>query len=87
MGNVELVRRKSRIGRVTSDKMEKSRVITIERRIKHPLYKKIVKKTSKFMAHDTNNESHVGDLVKIMETRPLSKRKRWQIVEIIERAK
>ncbi len=80
-------RRKSITGIVASDKMDKSRVIVVERRVKHPLYKKYVKKTSKFMAHDEKNESHVGDTVRIMETRPLSRRKRWRLVEIIEKAK
>ncbi|RPI00068.1 MAG: 30S ribosomal protein S17 [Calditrichaeota bacterium] len=67
--------------------MEKSRVIAVERRVMHPLYKKYVKRTSKFMAHDEKNESHIGDTVKIMETRPLSRHKRWRLVEIVERAK
>lgn len=79
--------RKTKIGRVQSDKMNKSRVIVSERSVRHPLYGKFIKKTSKFMAHDENNESHVGDVVKIMETRPLSKKKRWRLVEIIEKAK
>ncbi len=79
--------RKSIVGVVASDKMDKSRVIVVERNIMHPLYKKFVKKTSKFMAHDENNESHIGDTVRLMETRPLSKRKRWRLVEIVERAK
>jgi len=87
METAEQGRKKIKIGRVTSDKMDKSRVIAVERRIKHPLYKKVVKKTSKFMAHDEKNESHIGDMVKIIETRPLSKRKCWRIIEIIERAK
>lgn len=80
-------RRKVIQGVVSSDKMDKSRVIIVERRIMHPLYKKYVKKTSKFMVHDENNDSHIGDTVKIMETRPLSRSKRWRLVEIIERAK
>jgi small subunit ribosomal protein S17 len=84
---VERANRKTKIGVVSSDKMEKSRVILIERYVKHPLYKKYVKKTSKFMAHDEANDSHEGDTVRIMETRPLSARKRWRIVEILERAK
>lgn len=79
--------RKIKIGRVLSDKMNKSRVIIVERNVRQPIYGKFIKKSSKFMAHDENNESHVGDLVKIMETRPLSRRKRWRLVEIIERAK
>ncbi|MBN1481451.1 30S ribosomal protein S17 [candidate division KSB1 bacterium] len=74
-------------GVVSSDKMEKSRIVVVERRVKHPLYKKYVKKTSKFMVHDEKNDSHIGDTVRIMETRPLSKRKRWRLVEIVERAK
>jgi small subunit ribosomal protein S17 len=79
--------RKVKIGRVLSDKMNKSRVIVSERSVRHPLYGKFIKKSSKFMAHDENNESHIGDVVKIMETRPLSKKKRWRLVEIIEKAK
>jgi len=84
---VDRGRRKSITGIVSSDKMDKSRVIVVERRVKHPLYKKYVKKTSKFMAHDEKNESHIGDTVRITETRPLSRRKRWRLVEIIEKAK
>ncbi len=79
--------RKSRIGVVVSNKMEKSVVVAIEKRVQHPLYKKFFKKTTKFMAHDEKNESGIGDIVKIMETRPLSKNKRWRLVEIIEKAK
>lgn len=79
--------RKVKIGRVLSDKMNKSRVIVSERSIRHALYGKFIKKTSKFMVHDEKNESHVGDTVKIMETRPLSKRKRWRLIEIVEKAK
>lgn len=82
-----LTRRKVRIGVVVSDKMNKSATVSIERRVMHPLYKKYYKKTTKFIIHDENNECKVGDKVKIMETRPLSKRKRWRLVEIIERAK
>ena len=84
---MERGKRKSKVGIVTSDKMNKSRVITVERNVKHPMYKKYVKKSSKFMAHDENNESNVGDRVRIMETRPLSALKRWRIVEILERAR
>jgi len=84
---VERAHRKVKIGVVSSDKMDKSRVIHVQRNIKHPLYKKYVRKTSKFMVHDENNDSHVGDVVKIMETRPLSKSKRWRLVEVLERAK
>lgn len=79
--------RKERIGVVTSDKMEKSIVVTVERREKHPKYGKFVKKTSKFVAHDEKNECGNGDTVRIMETRPLSKNKNWRLVEIIEKAK
>jgi small subunit ribosomal protein S17 len=79
--------RKERIGVVTSDKMEKSIVVAVERKVKHPKYGKFVKKTTKFVAHDEKNESHLGDTVKIMETRPLSKTKNWRLVEIVERAK
>jgi small subunit ribosomal protein S17 len=79
--------RKERIGVVTSDKMEKSIVVAVERKVKHPKYGKFVKKTTKFVAHDEKNESHIGDVVKIMETRPLSKTKNWRLVEIVERAK
>ena len=79
--------RKSRIGVVVSSKMDKSVVVAIEKRVKHPLYKKFFKKTTKFMAHDEKNECGIGDTVKIMETRPLSKNKRWRLVEIVEKAK
>jgi small subunit ribosomal protein S17 len=79
--------RKERVGRVVSDKMEKSCVITVERKVKHPMYGKFMKKTSKLMVHDENNQCGIGDTVRVMETRPLSKNKRWRLVEIIERAK
>jgi small subunit ribosomal protein S17 len=79
--------RKERIGIVTSDKMEKSIVVAVERKVKHPKYGKFVKKTTKFVAHDETNDCNIGDVVKIMETRPLSKNKNWRLVEIIERAK
>ena len=79
--------RKIRVGKVVSDKMEKSIVVSVERRVKHPVYGKFVKKTSRFMAHDEQNECGIGDTVRIMETRPLSKSKRWRLVEIIEKAK
>lgn len=79
--------RKERVGVVTSDKMQKSIVVAIKDREKHPLYGKFVKKTKKFHVHDENNAAHVGDLVRIMETRPLSKTKRWRLVEIVEKAK
>ena len=84
---IERGNRKTKIGRVLSDKMNKSRIIVSERSIQHGLYGKFIKKTSKFMVHDEKNESHVGDVVKIMETRPLSKRKRWRLVEIVQKAK
>jgi small subunit ribosomal protein S17 len=79
--------RKTRIGVVSSSSMDKSITITVERRLRHPIYGKYVKKSNKLMAHDDKNECNVGDTVKIMETRPLSKRKRWRLVEILERAK
>lgn len=80
-------RRKTRIGKVVSNKMDKSIVVAIERRVAHPIYKKYYKKTTKLMAHDPNNECKIGDIVEIMETRPLSKRKRWRLVKILEREK
>lgn len=79
--------RKIRIGKVVSNKMQKSILVSIERRVPHPIYKKYFRKTTKLMAHDEKNEAHIGDLVKIMETRPLSKSKRWRLVEIVEKAK
>lgn len=79
--------RKTRIGRVVSDKMDKTIVVAIEDSVQHPLYKKIIKRTVKFKAHDENNECGVGDRVEIMETRPLSKDKRWRLVRIVEKAK
>jgi small subunit ribosomal protein S17 len=79
--------RKERVGIVTSDKMDKSVVVLVERRVKHPKYGKFVKLSSKFMAHDEKQEAHIGDTVRISETRPLSKLKRWRLVEVIERAK
>ena len=79
--------RKTRTGKVVSDKMDKTIVVAVENHVKHPLYKKIVKKTYKLKAHDENNESRIGDTVKVMETRPLSKDKRWRLVEIMEKAK
>lgn len=83
----ERAQRKSKFGTVVSDKMEKSIVVSVERRVKHKLYKKYFKKTSKFLAHDENNECTIGDKVRIAETRPLSKRKRWRLVQVIEKAK
>ncbi len=79
--------RKERIGQVVSNKMQKTITITVERREKHPIYGKFIRKTSKLTAHDEKNECNIGDTVKVMETRPLSKNKRWRLVEIIERAK
>ncbi|MCL4510149.1 MAG: 30S ribosomal protein S17 [Bacteroidetes bacterium] len=79
--------RKVRIGKVVSNKMQKSIVVSIERLVPHPLYKKYSKRTTTLMAHDEKNEARIGDVVKIMETRPLAKNKRWRLVEIVEKAK
>ena len=79
--------RKERVGLVVSSKMDKSITVAVQRRVKHPIYGKFTKKTTKFMAHDANNDCNEGDTVRIMETRPLSKNKRWRLVEIVERAK
>ncbi|MBE8951066.1 MAG: 30S ribosomal protein S17 [Quinella sp. 3Q1] len=79
--------RKVRVGKVVSDKMQKTIVVAIEELVQHKLYKKAVKRTVKFKAHDENNEAHIGDRVSIMETRPLSKEKRWRLVKIVEKAK
>jgi small subunit ribosomal protein S17 len=79
--------RKERVGRVTSNKMTKSITVAIDRKVKHPIYGKFMNKTTKFMAHDEKNEAGIGDTVRIMETRPLSKNKRWRLVEIVEKAK
>ena len=79
--------RKTRVGKVISDKMDKTIVVAIEDHVKHPLYKKIVKRTYKLKAHDETNECNIGDTVKVMETRPLSKDKRWRLVEVVERVK
>ena len=79
--------RKTRTGKVLSNKMDKTIVVAIENHVKHPLYGKIVKKTYKLKAHDENNECNIGDTVKVMETRPISKDKRWRLVEIVEKAK
>lgn len=78
--------RKVRVGVVVSDKMDKTVVFEVERKTQHPLYKRVIKRTKRFQAHDENNECRVGDKIKVMETRPLSKNKRWRVVEIIERA-
>ncbi len=79
--------RKTRVGKVISNKMDKTIVVAVENRVKHPLYKKIVKHTYKLKAHDENNECNIGDRVRVMETRPLSKDKRWRLVEIVEKVK
>jgi len=84
---VQRNRRKVRIGKVISNKMQKSIVVSLERRIPHPLYKKYYKQTSTLMAHDEKQEARIGDVVRVMETRPVSKRKRWRLVEVIEKAK
>ena len=78
--------RKTRTGMVVSDKMDKTVLVRIDRQMRHPLYGKIVRRSSKFAAHDENNDAHVGDTVRVMETRPMSKTKRWRVVEIVERA-
>ena len=87
MENTNRNLRKTRVGRVVSDKMEKTIVVAIEDNVKHPTYGKIIKRTSKIHAHDENDECRIGDKVEVMETRPLSKTKRWRLVRIIERAK
>mgnify|MGYP003578479903 CR=1 FL=1 len=90
MTNTQAIKRgarKSRVGRVVSDKMQKTVVVALERRVPHPVYGKMVKLTSKVKAHDEENSAKTGDLVRIAETRPLSKDKRWRLVEIVERAK
>lgn len=79
--------RKQRVGVVTSNKMDKSITVSVERRLQHPIYGKFVKKSKKFMAHDEQNECNIGDLVKIVESRPLSKSKRWRLIEILQKAK
>lgn len=87
MSEVNRKQRKTRTGVVSSDKMEKTITVIVERRLRHPKYGKFVKKSKKFHAHDENNEAQIGDIVKIMETRPLSKSKRWRIVEVLQKAK
>ena len=84
---VERALRKTRVGLVVSDKMDKTIVVAVQDSVKHPLYKKIIKRTVKIHAHDANNECGIGDKVEVMETRPLSKTKRWRLVQIIEKAK
>lgn len=86
-GQEERNRRKSRVGTVVSDKMDKTVVVSVERRFAHPLYGKQMTRSKKFHAHDENNDYHVGDVVRIVETRPLSKLKRWRVAEVIERAR
>ena len=87
MSDIRTASRKTRIGKVVSDKMDKTIVVAVEDRVQHPLYKKIIKRTYKLKAHDENNDCGIGDKVSVMETRPLSKDKRWRLVEIIEKAK
>lgn len=87
MENIKRKLRKERVGIVTSNKMDKSITIAVESKAKHPMYGKFIKKTSKFMAHDEKNDCNIGDTVRIMETRPLSKNKNWRLVEILERVK
>lgn len=79
--------RKVRVGKVVSDKMQKTIVVAVETKVRHPLYGKTMNRTTKFKAHDENNDAKIGDIVQIMETRPLSKDKRWRLVEVVERAK
>lgn len=84
---LERAQRRERTGRVVSDKMDKSISVAVDRQVKHPIYGKFITKTTKYMAHDENNEAGIGDTVRIMSTRPLSKRKTWRLVEIVEKAK
>ena len=87
MSEIRTTSRKTRVGKVVSDKMDKTVVVIVEDRVAHPIYKKIIKRTYRLKAHDEKNECGVGDRVKVMETRPLSKDKRWRVVEIVEKAK
>lgn len=87
MENIERNLRKTRVGMVVSNKMDKTVVVAIQDNVRHPLYKKIIKRTIKLKAHDEENTCNIGDKIKIMETRPLSKDKRWRLVEVLERAK
>ncbi len=87
MAELERARRRERVGRVVSDKMDKSITVAVDRQVKHPIYGKFITKTTKYMAHDENNEAKTGDVVHIMSTRPLSKRKTWRLVSIVEKAK
>jgi small subunit ribosomal protein S17 len=84
---IERAQRRERIGRVVSNKMQKSITVAVDRQVKHPIYGKFITKTSKLMAHDENNDANIGDTVRIMSTRPLSKNKSWRLVEIVEKAK
>ena len=87
MSEIRTTSRKTRVGKVVSDKMDKTVVVIVEDRVAHPIYKKIIKRTYRLKAHDEKNECGVGDTVRVMETRPLSKDKRWRVVEIVEKAK
>lgn len=87
MAQAERAQRRTRTGRVVSDRMDKSITVAVDRQIKHSIYDKFITKTTKYMAHDENNDAHEGDTVLIMSTRPLSKRKSWRLVEVLERAK
>jgi len=87
MAETQRARRTERIGRVVSDRMQKTITVAVERQVKHPIYGKFITKTTKYLAHDENNEAKVGDKVQIMSTRPLSKRKSWRLTEILEKAK
>ena len=87
MSETRTTSRKTRVGKVVSDKMDKTVVVTVADRVAHPIYKKIIKRTYRLKAHDEMNECGVGDIVRVMETRPLSKDKRWRVVEIVEKAK
>ncbi|MGQ9525632.1 MAG: 30S ribosomal protein S17 [Armatimonadota bacterium] len=87
MEAVQRNKRKVRVGKVVSDAMDKTVVVAVERLVRHPLYERTIRRTTKFKAHDEHNEAHVGDVVEIMETRPLSREKRWRVTRILERAK
>ena len=87
MAQVERASRRERVGRVVSNRMDKSITVAVDRQVKHPIYGKFITKTTKYMAHDESNEANIGDKVQIMSTRPMSKRKTWRLVEILEKAK
>ena len=87
MSDIRTTSRKTRVGKVVSDKMDKTVVVTVADRVAHPIYKKIIKRTYRLKAHDEQNSCGVGDVVRVMETRPLSRDKRWRVVEIVEKAK